>query len=123
MTVRDRAGEVDGDVPALVQVAQEAAQCRGEILCMGTGEPPGMTHDEPVGIPGNQRLKGHGPRTESLREKRVHDGEILADRQRTQAALVDEEVLVGAFDPRDRVVAVGVFGSLGDPPLVAQMAQ
>ena len=90
---------------------------------MGTGEPPGMVHNEPVDIPGKQRLKGNGPRSEALREKRVYDGEIFADRQRTQAALVDEKVLVGALDPIDCIGAARVFGSVRDPAFTAQMGQ
>ena len=72
------AGEVVGDVPALVQVAQEAAQCRGEILSIGTGFR--MTHDEPVGIPGNQHVEGHFPRFEALGEEPMDGGKIFADR-------------------------------------------
>ena len=82
-----------------------------------------MAHDEPVDIPGNQRLKGHGPRPETLGEERVNGGKIVDGRRRTQAALLEEEALVGAFDPRDRVATVCAFGSVWDPALAAQVAQ
>ena len=113
---RDRAGEVGGDVPALVQVAQETAQRRGKPLGVGTGEALGMAHDEAVDIPGTQRLQGYGSCPEGLGEKRVDDRQIVDDRRRTQTALVDEKVLVGALDTRDRIVAARVFGSVGIRP-------
>ena len=82
-----------------------------------------MTHDEPVGIPGNQCLEGHGPCSEALDEESANGGSVIVDRRRTQAALIDQKVPVGAFDPRDRVVAGRVFGSMGDSASTAQMGQ
>ena len=116
---RDRTGEVEGEVPALVQVAQEAAQRGGKRLGVGRGEAFGAAHDEAVDIPRTQRLKSHGSCPKGLAEKRVDDRQIVDDRRRTKTTLLDEEALVGVFDPRDRVGAIRVFGSLGYPSLVA----
>ena len=65
-------------------------------------------------------LGSEGLGAEALDEER-DDRQIVDDRRWTQTALVDEKVLVGALDPRDRVVAARVFGSVGDPASTAQM--
>ena len=80
-----------------------------------------MAHDEAVDAPGTQRLKSYGSSPEGLGEQRVDDRQIVDNRRRTQTALVDEKVFVGALDTRDRVVAARVFGSVRDPASTAQM--
>ena len=73
----DRAGEVDGDVAALVQVTQEAAEHRDDQLGVGTAEAPSLAQDELVGVPDPERLERDFPGPEVLGEKGTDNGLVF----------------------------------------------
>ena len=119
----ERAGEVDGDVAALVQVAQEAAERLDDQLGAGTAEAPGLAQDELIRIPHPERLERDLPRPEVRDEKGPDGGQIVRHRRRTDATLVDEEAFVRSFDPLDRTVTARTGNSGSDDAAAAQVAQ
>ena len=119
----DRAGEVDGDVAALVQVTQEAAEHRDDQLGAGTAEAPSLAQDELIGVPDPERPERDFPGPEVLGEKGTNNGQVVRDRRRTDAALVDEKPLVDSFDPIDRRVAARAGNGGRDDAAAAQVAQ
>ena len=103
----NRSGKITGSVTALIQMAQEAAQCRRVQF---GGRPAGLmavAQDEPVTVLAGQSLKSDGVCPEVFAEKAVNDRKIAVDRGRTQTSLPDQEAFSAGFDPPDRIIATG----------------
>ena len=118
-----RAGEVGRKIPALVQVAQETAQCRGDQLGASPAEALSLTQHELVGAPGGQPLQCDRPSAEPLGEKGAGNGQVVDDRCPAEATLVNEEAFVSVRDPIDWAIAIGLGGGGRDPAVLAQVVQ
>ena len=124
--VHDReycAGEVGRQVTALVQVAQEAAQSRGDELGAGPAEAPGLAQHELVGVLGAQPLQFDRPRAEAVGQEGKGDRHVIAHRGQRQTAHFDEESLVGAHDAGGRALVGQIGRSDCDPAVLPQVVE
>ena len=117
------AGEVGWEILALVQVAQETAQCRYDQLGASPAETLGLAQHEVVGVPGCQPLQCHRLSAEPLGEKCAHNRQVVADRCPAEAALVHKEAFVGVRDPVNRAIAVRLGSGSRNPAVRSQMVQ
>ncbi len=93
-------------------MAQEAAQDGGDQLGSGTAEASRLPQDELIRVLGGQALESDFPPVEALGEEAADRGQVIRNRARLDAALVQQEALIGPYDPLERVIArrIGLRG-------------
>ena len=93
-------------------MAQETAQDGGGQLGTGTAEALRLPQDQLIRVLRGQALESDLPPVEALGEEAADRGQVIRNRARLDAALIQQEALIGPCDPLERVVArrIGLRG-------------